>query len=267
MKALCFTVDLDRDVNIQVPGKAQAGSLDRGAGTEPRFSSSEKGLEVLLDVLGETGVQATFFAEGRTLETISSRGLSRHEVGIHGYDHEDLTSLSGHDLRMSMSRAVAAVRRVVNRSPVSFRAPYMKVNDAVLCALPEFGIKYDSSEYAPLGASILPRRLPCGVAELPVPEGLDSSGRKIAAYLWPMHEGKRQPEDYVRMASEVRGGVFVLATHTWHMVESRDRGPMGAAEASKNAKNVQKTIEGIIDLGFEPTTVSEAVRHAEALRG
>ncbi len=46
-----FTVDLDRDANFPIPGQAAAGSLDRGSGAAPRFSSAERGLSILLDVL------------------------------------------------------------------------------------------------------------------------------------------------------------------------------------------------------------------------
>ena len=257
MRAFCFTVDLDRDVNIQVPGGTAAGSIDRGAGYSPRFTSSQSGLEILLDILKETGVRATFFAEGRTLETISSRGLSNHEVGVHGYDHEDMSSMNGIEVRECLEKAVGSVSRAVGKDPVSFRAPYMKAGDTVLDILPEFGIKCDSSSYVQLSGTVMPRKLPNGIIEMPVPEGLDSSGKKIAAYLWPMHEGKRQPEDYVKMASEVKEGVFVLATHTWHMTESRDRGMMGTEEISKNAENVRAVIEGVLPSGFEPMTLSE----------
>jgi hypothetical protein len=61
MKAF-FTVDLDRDVNFPDGGN-KAGSLDRGNGTAPRFTSSEKGAAILQEILDETGIKATFFAE------------------------------------------------------------------------------------------------------------------------------------------------------------------------------------------------------------
>jgi len=258
MRALCVTVDLDRDVNIRIPGGTAAGSIDRGGGNSPRFTSAQAGLDVLLDILKETGVRATFFAEGRAIETISVRGLSGHEVGVHGYDHEDMTSLSEHEVRECMDKAVRAVRRRVGRDPVSFRAPYMKISGSVLDILPEYGIRYDSSAYAqPKRGSVRPFRLLNGVIEVPVPEGIDRSGKKIAAYLWPMHEGKRPPEDYLDMASQVKEGAFVLATHAWHMTESRERGIMTSEEASRNAENVRKVIEGMIGMGFEPMPVSE----------
>ncbi|MDR1404052.1 MAG: polysaccharide deacetylase family protein [Candidatus Methanoplasma sp.] len=261
MRVFCFTADLDRDVNIRIPGAAAAGSADRGDGNSPRFGSARAGLDILLEILRDAGVKATFFAEGRTLENVSAKGLSEHEVGVHGYDHEDMTSMSGQEIRECLGRAVRSVRVAAGRDPVSFRAPYMKINETVLGILPEFGIRYDSSMYAQMGGSIRPRMLSGGVTEVPVPEGRDRSGNKIAAYLWPMHEGKRMPEDYVNMASEIREDIFVLATHTWHMAESRDRGIMAPDEVSRNAENVRAVIDGIVGMGFEPMSVSDAAEY------
>ena len=52
-KVLCFTVDLDRDVNEPVYGSVAAGSKDFGDGNAPRFSSSGRGAELLVELLDE----------------------------------------------------------------------------------------------------------------------------------------------------------------------------------------------------------------------
>ena len=67
MRTLCFTVDLDRDVNEPIFGSVCAGSKDRGDGNSPRFVSAGKGTERLVDLFDDLGVKATFFAEARTL--------------------------------------------------------------------------------------------------------------------------------------------------------------------------------------------------------
>ena len=91
------------------------------------------------------------------------------------------------------------------------------------------------------------------MTEYPVPKMKDAAGRTIAAYLWPMHEGKRVPSDYVSMAEGLSH--LVLATHTWHMVETRERGVMDDAWVSENSDRVRQVLEGILDLGFEPCAV------------
>jgi hypothetical protein len=45
---------------------------------------------------------------------------------------------------------------------------------------------------------------------------------------------------------------FVLATHTWHIVERRDTGPMSEEEIDRNLSDVRKTIVGIMDAGYRP---------------
>lgn len=264
-KLLCFTVDLDRDVNVCVEGKVAAGSMDRGSGTSPRFGSSSEGLTILADLLDELGMKATFFAEGRTLENISNGNrLSGHEVGIHGLDHEDLTGCSGAMISAAMLRAIversmALVKDNTGRTPVCARAPYMKADDFILETFSESGIKYDSSEYAEMCQRMVPYERE-GLIEVPVAESTDAQGNKISAYLWQMHEGRRRPEDYIRMVSGMEGGIFCLATHTWHMAETRGSGRMDAAARAANAADVRKVLEGILDSGFKSATIPEAVK-------
>ncbi|MDR0508399.1 MAG: polysaccharide deacetylase family protein [Candidatus Methanoplasma sp.] len=264
MRALCVTVDLDRDVNIMVPGSVAAGSIDRGNGTDPRFSSSEKGLLLLVDLFDEIAVKATFFAEAATLRRIDAGMLSGYEVGVHGADHEDITAIEGADnKRAILERAVDTVKDAVGKAPECFRAPYMKTDEETLDILPELGIRIDSSRYVGMSRSLMPERLSNGVWEIPVPESRDAGGKKISAFLWPMHESKRRPEDYLEMASAMDEGAFVLATHTWHIVESRERGLMSPGEIESNIFNVRKVLEGIMDMGMTALTLTDVRKAAE----
>ncbi len=264
MRALCLTVDLDRDVNLQIPGRSSAGSIDRGQGNGPRFSSAEEGLSLLIDLLDEMGIKATFFAEAATLRSIGNPNLlSGHEVGIHGCEHEDLTSQDEHGIRTILTGSSDAVKDILGNSPKCFRAPYMKVNDEIVKMLPEIGIEIDSSYYTEMSDSLMPYRIGEGLWEMPVPEGRDTANKKISAYLWPMHEGKRGPKDYVGMAKMMKEGAFVLATHTWHIVESRDKGMMSKEETANNIENVRDVLAGIMDMGFDACTLSDAKNRME----
>lgn len=268
MKILCFTVDIDRDVNFPVAGEIPAGSLDRGSGTAPRFASSLEGLAALLDLLDDLDMKATFFAEGRTLENAGRMDFNGHEVGIHGYDHEDLTGSNGAvygtgQVAEILRKAISVAEEAVGRKPVCFRAPYMKIDSRIIDMLPDLGILYDSSFYTEMKSDLRPYGLGNGVTEVPVPEGRDGNGKKISAYMWPMHEGKRSPQDYLDLASRADSGIFNIATHTWHMVESRDSGRMSPARAAENLNNTRKVLEGLSDMGFKACTVPEAVRLAE----
>ena len=250
-RRLVFTVDVDRDVNFQVEGSDAAGSLDFGSGTAPRFTSSERGLSVLLDILDDIGMRATFFVEGRTAETIDCSGISSHCVGFHGYDHEDLTKVS--DPGKVMDRGYAAVRDSICR-PVCFRAPYMTIDDGIYGHLSRLGIGHDSSAYGEPGA---PTYQVSGVTVHPVAKGKDANGKTIAAYLWPMHEGRRIPSDYLYLARSMTDGELVLSTHSWHMVESRESGPMSEELIRANSEDLRTVLCSILDEGFEPSVLTD----------
>jgi len=246
-------VDVDRDVNLPVEGRIAAGSLDRGSGTAPRFSSSEKGLGILLDLFDEVGIRAVLFVEGRTAQKIDLGSVSRHQIGFHGMDHEDLTGKStgvefdDFALEDVLRQGYDSVRDKAGKVEC-FRAPYMSADDRILSHVSSLGVGYDSSFYAAPG-DCAPHMHPSGIKEFPVPEGRDETGKKMAAYLWPMHEGRRGPSDYIWQAGTV-DGPYVLATHSWHMVESRSDGPMDPARIGENVSDVRSVIEGLLDSGY-----------------
>lgn len=263
-KAFCLTVDLDRDVNICIDGQLAAGSFDRGRGTSPRFDSTGRGLVLLSDLLDELGIKVTYFAEARTLENIEcAHHLSGHEVGMHGLDHEDLTGcndviLSAEMIAAILERSSEIVTDITGRIPRCFRAPYMKIDDLVIDMLPSVGVIYDSSMYAPIQVSSHPSEWKNGIIEVPVPEDQDMNGNKMAGYLWPMHEGKRTPKDYLDLSDYMKEGVYTIATHTWHMCESRKGGIMNDSMVAKNMENLRKILVGLMDSGFTPMTIPKA---------
>ena len=259
MKKLCFSADVDRDMNECVPGsKAAVSSGTDGA----RFSSSEKGVNMILDMLDDIGIKATFFTEARTLDNIDA-ALGNNEVAMHGLDHEDMTGelsgikLSDEELADIMQTSRNIIRDMTGREPKGFRAPYMKIDERILRMLPKFGIRYDSSVYASIGTQ--PYETAGGIKEIPVPFSADGNGKKIYAYLWPMHEGTRTPNDYIEIANSVNDGIFVLATHSWHITESISGGIMDPPRAEENIGNVRKILTSLLDNGFKAARMIDCV--------
>lgn len=270
MRKLCFTIDLDRDVNDAVIGSSKAISMDRGQGTEPRFSSSAKGAEILMDLMDDLGMKCTIFAEARTLRATGvGRTISKHEVGLHGLDHEDFTGarskvfLGYGEMREITERAMAMIRDDVGRSPRGFRSPYMDPNEEMLDFLHEYGIVYDSSRYEYVGRNtdVKPSES-YGLMEVPVPKTEDARGKMITSYLWPMHEGKRIPKEFVDLGNRIYEGTYVVCTHSWHMAETRSGGPMDETQIRANYDNVREVLSRLIDCGYTPMTVEESVKEA-----
>lgn len=86
----------------------------------------------ILDRLSAFGASAVFFVVGRLAETYPEliREISQagHEIGLHGYDHDDLASYDveqlGH-LDRNMARVEALICDITGALPIGFRAPYL----------------------------------------------------------------------------------------------------------------------------------------------
>lgn len=268
MRRAAFTVDVDRDVNVPMPGRTAAGSSPRDGDASPRFSSSALGLALLVELLDNLDIKGTFFLEAETAQHIAMdldlRDLLRgHEVASHGLSHEDLT-WEGYAYEGKgdiLDRAAEGILALTGRIPRGFRAPYQHADGSLHKLLAERGYLYDSSATDDIeGGKIGLRALPCGLTEAPLARGVDARGKPIHSYLWPMHEGKRRPEDYLHLLDQYDDGLMVIATHSWHVVETFAR-RLGEREVRANLDDVRAVLEGALDLGIEFATLEE---HVEA---
>ncbi|MGF1525359.1 MAG: polysaccharide deacetylase [Candidatus Competibacterales bacterium] len=95
------------------------------------------------------GLKQSFFIPGWVLEqypeTVEAILADGHEIGHHGYLHEDPTDHSGAEQRYWFERALEAHRRVCGTFPKGYRAPVYNINQGVIDLLIEYGFTYDSS--------------------------------------------------------------------------------------------------------------------------
>ena len=106
----------------------------------------------IADILGSSGVRATFFAVGACLERHPepARRLARdgHVLGSHGYSHR-LGRCAGRDvLRDEVSRAEAAFRRHLGLRPVLFRPPWLLRTPGLFAVAHERSLQLVSGEFA-----------------------------------------------------------------------------------------------------------------------
>lgn len=270
MRRTAFTVDVDRDVNVPLPGKHAAGSAPQDEDSSPRYSSSARGLILLVELLDELGITGTFFLEAETARHISEEAdlrhlLRGHEVASHGHSHEDLTGagtgslLTDEEKGDIIDRAANEIRELTGRLPRGFRAPYQHVDRAVQELLAERGYLYDSSATDDIAERwIGPRMLACGLMEAPLARGIDAQGKHIHSYLWPMHEGKRRPDDYFHLLDQYDDGLMILATHSWHVVETF-AGPLDERQIEASLNDVRAVLEGALEKGLEFFTLEEHI--------
>jgi len=277
MRIAAFTVDVDRDVNLPANGNKRALSKCHvGDREEVRFDSALRGLAMICEALEELGIAATFFFEGDTLLHVSKlidvRDLmSKHEVACHGICHEDITGestgirLADAEVDQVIDDGREIVRRTLARDPLGFRAPYQHIDSRTLEILEKRGFLYDSSMTVAIEEhAIRPWKAHGGLWELPLAQGKDERGRRIVSYLWPMHEGKRSPADYVEIASKVRSGALVLATHSWHVAETYGQGILSPSSIRSNLQSVRDVLEGTMAQGMEFITLQALVGRMEA---
>jgi peptidoglycan/xylan/chitin deacetylase (PgdA/CDA1 family) len=162
MATCCFTFD-----NMAEAADIGAGRLD-GARPSGMDASLAVGYPAILDLLDRHGVRATFFVEGwngvhhpAAVAELVERG---HELGMHGWQHEDWSKLEPTHERELTARATDALANAAGVRPRGFRAPGGSLSPHSGEILVELGYEYDAS----LGADgMMPSLLPSGLVQIP----------------------------------------------------------------------------------------------------
>jgi peptidoglycan-N-acetylglucosamine deacetylase len=105
------------------------------------------GMARLLDMLGERRLRATFFTTGemaRRFPAVLNRLVNEgHELGCHGDQHRDFTTLSRAEADAELRDSLLTLRQFA--SVISFRAPYLRFPTEFLPLLISHGLRVDSS--------------------------------------------------------------------------------------------------------------------------
>jgi polysaccharide deacetylase family protein (PEP-CTERM system associated) len=111
-------------------------------------------LDNILQILDDHKARATFFFLGWIVERnpeLVQRILEKgHEIGYHGYYHEELTSLTRNEFSRNLDRFFELLANFSIPRPVGFRAPSFSLRKDTSWAVDEIrarGFKYDSSIY------------------------------------------------------------------------------------------------------------------------
>lgn len=102
--------------------------------------------EILLDLLGELGIKATFFWLGRNIEefgALAGRALAEgHTFGNHSFDHADFTKISINEVLCEQIRRTQLIyRETLGIEPTVVRPPFGKITDELVETLKGMGMK------------------------------------------------------------------------------------------------------------------------------
>jgi peptidoglycan/xylan/chitin deacetylase (PgdA/CDA1 family) len=107
------------------------------------------GMPRLLELFTRAGIPSTVFAPGHSLVTWPdlARAIHTggHEIGVHGWYHEDFGDLAVDEQRDVLGRCIDAVAAVTGAPPAGFRAPYWSLGPRTLELVAAAGFAYDSS--------------------------------------------------------------------------------------------------------------------------
>lgn len=200
------------------------------------------GAQRILHLLDETDIRATFFVTGHTADTypevVRMIAAAGHEIGHHGYLHENPISLESREQEQEvLLRGFEALERTAGVRPVGYRSPAWDNSPHTIGLLLENGFRYESSlmgnDFTPywcrVGDTIRPDG-PYGfgqevdLVELPVSWTLDDFPHFENVYLpvgglltTGLSSASKVEEiwrgDFDYMYQKVDGGVFNLTMH------------------------------------------------------
>lgn len=106
-------------------------------------------LRRILHLLDQFGIKGTFFIPGHSAlafpEPTRMIHAAGHEIGHHGWVHENPTMLTPEEERRVMERGLEVLDRVAGVRPVGYRSPAWDISAATVPLLLEYGFEYDSS--------------------------------------------------------------------------------------------------------------------------
>ena len=111
--------------------------------------AGEVGTPRLLELFRRHDLRTTWFVPGHSIETfpeqIDAIVAAGHEVGVHGYSHENPIAMSREQETEVLDKCIALIEEVTGRRPTGYVAPWWEFSRVTNELLLERGIKYDHS--------------------------------------------------------------------------------------------------------------------------
>src|SRR5207248_3245498 len=172
----------------------------------------DDGTSKLLEVFERRGLTTTVFVEGRHGEerpdqaaAIVRRG---HEVGMHGWAHEQWDALDADEEEKLARRATETLASAAGSSPLGFRSPGGARTERTADLLVSLGYRYDAS----LGDGMRPAVLQPGLAQVPfVWNGVDGA-HYLADPAPPAADVEQEWSSALERVGE-KGGLFLTVCH------------------------------------------------------
>lgn len=111
--------------------------------------AGEIGTPRLLKLFEKYGIRTTWFIPGHSIETFPEQTQlvvdGGHEIGIHGYSHENPIAMTREQEETVLRKCISLVESVSGKRPTGYVAPWWEFSPVTNELLLEHGIKYDHS--------------------------------------------------------------------------------------------------------------------------
>ena len=111
--------------------------------------AGEVGVPRLLDLFREFGIRVTWFVPGHSVETFPEQSAAiveaGHEVGLHGYSHENPIAMTPDQEEAVLDRCIELLEGLTGERPAGYVAPWWEFSAVTADLLLARGIEYDHS--------------------------------------------------------------------------------------------------------------------------
>ena len=111
--------------------------------------AGDVGAPRLLKLFAEQQLRTTWFIPGHSIETFPEQMKAvveaGHEVGIHGYSHENPIAMTPAQEEAVLDRSIELVTQLAGKRPTGYVAPWWEFSNVTNELLLKKGIKYDHS--------------------------------------------------------------------------------------------------------------------------
>lgn len=111
--------------------------------------AGEVGAPRLLKLFDRWGIKTTWFIPGHSAETFPKEmkavAEAGHEIGIHGYSHENPIAMTPEQEEEVMDKSIALITALSGKAPTGYVAPWWEFSKVSNELLIKKGIKYDHS--------------------------------------------------------------------------------------------------------------------------
>ncbi len=126
------------------------GGEDSPSDIQRGVFAGEVGMPRLLALFQRLGLRTTWFVPGHSIETfpeqVAQVVAAGHELGAHGYSHENPISMTREQEEEVLALCVDLIEKVSGARPRGYVAPWWEMSEATVELLLRYGFRYDNSQ-------------------------------------------------------------------------------------------------------------------------